>query len=519
MRSNSLCRAGVLIHNPLMQSIIALFLLATIFCGSAYGVGGDILGQYSHVLNGKQEAMAVAVDNDGTMIITGYTLDSYEDFFTIKIAADGNSMLWASPKTFDLSGGSDIAIGVVIDSQSNVIVTGSAFNGSDFDFHTIKYDGDDGSVIWQNTYNGPNGGHNYPKSIALDNLDNIYIGGYTPGTSGPDDFLVIKYNASGPIGGRPTWAKTYNNVSADNHDRVNAIAVSSGNPAYIAVTGISNNDVNFDVLTVKYDEDGTQIWAEIYPGSSNDDAGKDVKIDSSDDVIVTAEVYNGTFDIYTVKYTGNAASAVVDWQITYNGGNVDSPTSLILDSADNVYVTGTTWTSAGKTDIFTAKYYGTGVSKGSPAWPAKIYDSGDDNSDTPTGIALDSSSVYVTGYTHNSTRGDDDFRTIKYQRDNGNQSWTVAFDGGLNKNDKALGIGLSSSGDLYVAGWIDNTPATDYDFKAIKYNPGALNTPTNLVLTLVTENLVRLDWTVNSTGEEGFHVFRKIGAFDPWPDT
>ncbi|NMC59849.1 MAG: hypothetical protein GYA51_10785, partial [Candidatus Methanofastidiosa archaeon] len=56
---------------------------------------------------------------------------------TIKYDSSGNQ-IWA--KTYD-SGRDDYGLGVATDSQNNVIVTGEVYNGTNWDYCTIKYQG------------------------------------------------------------------------------------------------------------------------------------------------------------------------------------------------------------------------------------------------------------------------------------------------------------------------------------------------------------------------------------------
>jgi len=77
-----------------------------------------------------------------------------------------------------LSNSVDRALKVVRDDAGDIIVTGTTDdNLSAQDMLTIKYSGGDGSVIWQQRYNGPESGNDVPKGVAVDSSGNVVITG------------------------------------------------------------------------------------------------------------------------------------------------------------------------------------------------------------------------------------------------------------------------------------------------------------------------------------------------------
>lgn len=434
-----------------------------------YAKGGDIVWQSGDAQRGKQEARASAVDSSGNVIIAGYRnllASTDDDYCTVKFNSDG-TVAWRAFHKHNESGGSDQVTALVIDGNDDIIVTGYVWNGFNNDVHTIKYNGTNGAVIWQHTFNGAANGNDVATSIAIDKVnDIIYVGGYSQNTAGNDDYVILKYanGATGP-GNDPSTVITYNGP-ANGIDRVTSIATG---PDGVAVTGNSWNGHDFDYLTIKYDFNNVKLWEWRYLAPGNrDDTGRYVKIDSAGNVIVTGTATNALdYDIYTAKYCGsntpvlcgNKNAGELIWEKTYNNAFDDEPTALYVDAAGNVYITGYTWTLAGNNDIYTAKYNG---ATGALLWD-KIFDSGDGNTDvaTATGIIVDESGeVYVTGYT--ATAGNYDFRTIKYNKQNGNQLWQRSFNGVANKSDRTVGIGTSPVDKrVYVAGWSDKTTPLD----------------------------------------------------------
>lgn len=504
-------------HYWLLRTCVQAFFIAGLFLyvlpSAVFAAGGAPEWQYRDAQPGSQTAMAAAVDPvTGEMVITGYTDSNGDDFYTVKINAAGDGLAWTAP-AFDINGGEDRAVAVGIDSEGNVIVLGHVTNSSNnIDFYTVKYNGATGAVIWAKTYGGTSNGDDFAVALAIDYLNNIYVGGFTPGSNGKDDCLLIKYS---PDGSR-MWVKTYNNDAANDHDRITAV---TAGPDGVAFTGRTFNATESDILTVKYDFFGGKVWDTVRPGTYGNDEGVAVDMDSAGHVIVTGTVLNATLnnDIYTVKYDGAGGTVIPGMEKVYsdpNGGS-DQARALIVDEHDDIYVTGSTFTVSGLTDFVTIRYSGV---DGTEDWKP-LYSSGGNNTDIPTAMVVNEVSIYVTGYTHKAAAGDDDFTTVKYKKDNGSEQWPTAAtynNDTVNKDDVTVYIGLDMNGKVYVAGWSNKSPtaALDYDYYGIRYDPGDLNTPTGLTAATVDESTIGLSWTDNSLSpnETEFQIWRKVGA-------
>lgn len=486
-----------------------------VFLPLAHGAGGDLLWQAGDSRANMQTATAGVVDKEGNIIITGSDQSGSENIYTAKLKADGSGLLWSASK--DLNGGTDQGTDVVVDGNGDVVVCGYGFNGINYDIITIKYNGDTGAVIWQSTFNGAASGHDLPSAITVDNLNNVYVGGYSQNASGNDDLLIIKFGTAGPNpDGSPLWTVMLD-ASSGELDRLTDLTAGLNG---IAATGHTRNGTpNFDYLTVKYGFDGTLIWQKKLDSGSGDDLGKKVAMDAVGNVIVTGIYWNGANnDIRTVKYL--SANGTVDWTNTYNGPYADEPKDITVDAAGDAYLTGVTYTATGFNDIYTARITGSGASKGQTAWQ-NIYNSTSDNTDIGISIVVDEvGDVYVSGYTHKNLSGDDDFKIIKYKRGDGTILWQSSFNGAADKDDKAIVIGLSSAGDLFVGGWSDTwtASANDYDFYGVKLELGLINSPTGLSATTVSESEIALTWQDNSANEDGFKIERKTGEQGIWQE-
>ncbi len=212
-------------------------------------------------------ATAIAIDDSGYVYVTGYSVGSngYYDYVTLKYAGDGVEQ-WN--KRFDGPvNEDDKAIGIVVDKNQNVYVTGEAsvVSGSFVrDFATIKYN-KDGDSIWVKLYNGPGNSLDSPVDIAIDSIGNLYITGGSIGTgfSGYPDYATIKYDSNGDS----LWVQRYN--AADLQDQPEAIAVDKSGNVY--VTGNSQDSfTSSGSVTIKYSQTPIPVELEAFAATAED---------------------------------------------------------------------------------------------------------------------------------------------------------------------------------------------------------------------------------------------------------
>ena len=82
--------------------------------------------------------------------------------------------------------------------------------------------------------------------IAVDSANNLYITGYSPGTNSGNDIVTIKYDQSG----NQVWLQRYNGPG-NGDDEGNAIAVDNNGNVY--VTGYDTTAAGgTEIVTIKY---------------------------------------------------------------------------------------------------------------------------------------------------------------------------------------------------------------------------------------------------------------------------
>ncbi|MBI4546888.1 MAG: T9SS type A sorting domain-containing protein [Ignavibacteriae bacterium] len=206
----------------------------------------------------------------------------------------------------------------------------------------------------------------------------------------------------------------------------------------------------------------TRQWVARFSGGAKnkDNVATAMTLDDSGNVYVAGWVtrLSTGVDVGVVKYSPDGEKV---WEAFHSEStNEDKAYAMAVDSARNVYVTGSTRTSNGL-DYLTVKFN----SDGSSGW-AKTYNGPGDADDKAVAIAVnDSMNVYVTGWSMGFGTGFD-FATIKYDSD-GVEQWEKRLNGPGNGTDSALGLALRGFSDLFIVG---TSVDTSYDYTTIKYN-------------------------------------------------
>ncbi len=420
--------------------------------------------RYNDPANAVDRGYGFAVGGTGYLYVTGHSNNgSNDDYFTIKYNATTGDTTWTR-RYNGPDNGIDNAFGCAVDNSGNLFVTGISYNGSNFDYLTIKYNATTGDTIWTSRYNGPANSVDFAFGCAVDTAGNIYVTGSSKNGLN-DDYLTIKYNSTN---GDTVWTRRYNGP-ANNNDRTWRCVVDvSGN---LYVTGYSNNGSNNDYLTIKYNSTtGDTIWTRRYNSPANAaDNGNGCAIDASGNLYVTGYTNNGSNEDYlTIKYNSNTGDTI--WTRRYNGSanSLDNAFGCAVDTSGNLYVTG--YSSNGSNyDYLTIKYNST---TGDTIWTRR--DNGSANNyDYAFDCSVDGSGyLYVTGYSNNGSN--DDYLTIKFNKyslsilsPNGGETWP----GGLLQSIrwKEIGVGFSyynlllskNGGDTYIDTIASNISAAD----------------------------------------------------------
>jgi len=448
------------------QKIFVLFFLiiAVMPCILFGQVDKEWIARYTGKGSGIVDVKAGAVSSAGNIYIAGSVFNSatYDDYALIKYNASG-VLVWM--RTYDGEAHhQDKANAMTLDNEENIYITGGSENqvvGENIpttDYLTIKYNSS-GDIIWAARYRDQvkGLGFNEACAITVDDTGNVYITGSTGyqywwPTTGPD-YLTLKYDNNGTL----LWAVYYDDPY-HGYDNAKAIAIDGSGCVY--VTGSSWQGTNhYDITTVKYDTDGNQLWVQNYDGPSHSsETPSGLKLDSNGAIYV---VGSSEAHAVVIKYDSEGNQL---WADRYEPES--NITAFSLDTSGNLYVTGNQLNSSNNRDYLTIKYSSAGIR----IWTA-LYDGPINGMDYARAIAPGcNGEVYVTGFSEGNTNTIDslDYATIKYSS-NGSQAWAQRYNGAENGQDKAQVIAVDTACNAYVSGSSEET-ATIRNFATIKYN-------------------------------------------------
>ncbi len=305
---------------------------------------------------------------------------------------------------------------------------------------------------WVARYKGPSGGAEWVYDIAVDGSGNVYVTGKSFNDTPYDySYVTVKYDNDG----NELWVARYDGPGGDD-DVAQAIAVDGYGNVY--VTGKSYNSLHEDYAyaTIKYDGDGSELWVARYDGAGvEDDDGRAIAIDGSGNVYVTG---SSGGDYATIEYDSNGNQL---WAARYEGspGSDDGAVGIALDGSGNAYVAGTS-----QGDYAALKY----DSNGNQIWVARYDNSGGD--DTAKAMALDGAgNVYVTGRSYSSSSYQYEYATVKFDSE-GNQPWAAGCQGLECGAGEPVAVAVDGSGNVYVTGRCYDHRTLLYGYATVKYD-------------------------------------------------
>jgi hypothetical protein len=275
----------------------------------------------------KDRTYKILIDSSDYIYAAGRA-EGEDGYFLAKYSPDSNTPIWLiDTNSYSLS----------LDNNGNPYLGGDSVR---------KYS-PDGNLVWEANYPGVSLWH----LIATDYNNNVYaVGNY-------DNSVLAKFDSNG---NGPVWVNDYNNLVYDmvidknnfiylaGSERVSKFTSDSNEPVWVdkrgdaeffSVTTDHNNkiivtgfDFDIGIITLfKYSPDSNiPLWEAGYSG--NVFLPLDIAVDKYDDIYIMGWDY---YDInsFTVKYESDGNFV---WDRCY----IMYPKELVLDSSNNVYVTG-----------------------------------------------------------------------------------------------------------------------------------------------------------------------------------
>ena len=298
----------------------------------------------------------------------------------------------------------------------------------------------------------------------------------------PSNGFAVRAGQSGTSGGDEGRSIA---VDAQGNSYVSGTFYFADGPSTGTTPSIAN------IFVAKYSPDGSLLWQHLI-GSTADDRGRSIAVDSSSNVYVTG-AFQGTVDfnpssgVKTLKSSGNFdifvlkldTNGVYQWAQKYGASGLDFGEDIAVDAANNILVTGQfsskvdfdpsavtlNLTSAGNTDAFVLKL----APNGTTIWAKRV---GGSSVDRGSGIATDTSNnVYVTGAfsgtadfnpgtgtTNLASAGQTDVFILRLTATG---DYSLAKRVGGSSADEGLDVDVDASGSIYTTGYF--RASADFD--------------------------------------------------------
>ena len=268
--------------------------------------------------NGKKVVVSSHYRVDGKKV--GFEIGNYDLRATLVI----DPLIYS---TYVGGSGADISESIALDSENNVYVTGrtgssdfpttpgcfnDSYNGGELFVFKLNSNGSD--LVYSTFVGGSGFGGDISESIAVDSDMNVYVTGHTSHSDFPTtpgcfddsyedngDVFVFKLNSDGS----DLIYSTY--VGGGGMDDGNSIIVDSENNAYIAgatsssdfpTTNGSYNESHSganDVFILKLNQDGSDLIYSTYVGGCGGDGGGSIVLDSANNAYITGSTSSSDF--------------------------------------------------------------------------------------------------------------------------------------------------------------------------------------------------------------------------------
>lgn len=230
------------------------------------------------------------------------------------------------------------------DDSGNIYLTGFDNISGSLDSFTMKIDSE-GNISWNRHFTGPL--NEEGSGIALDSNKNVYSVGKTNSYgNGSYDMLLIKYNNDGDM----IWNVTLGDIGVDSGID---IAISDSDEIYVAGSSDSYSGGDTDIWLVRFDVDGNMIW-NVTEGSSGEDSATGVELDSEGNVYVTGTTTSSSPQVqWILKYANNGTKMI---ERSFSLADYEGYSRFAINSRDELYLLGGYSYDGSNNDISLLKY-------------------------------------------------------------------------------------------------------------------------------------------------------------------
>ncbi len=419
-----------------MKSLISYLLLALALPLQAQ-VHQAWIARHTLSPTGTNQAVAMALDRDGNIIVSGHGNSTNGDFDYVALKYSPNgSLLWQARYA---GTGDDQVRSMKVDGEGNTLLTGTSIS--------VKY-GTNGVEKWTAPYGG--------RGVAVDPSGDVYVTGFDE-----TNFATVKLHRDA---GTNLWLRTDKVLPGQRGGDVShVIAVNSESNVFVSGKVVCYSDPRFIYLnrrTLSYNTEGGLRW-EAGPDTLDVCAYFSVNmrtlaVTASGEVIEAGELSEAIF-IRKLSAAGDVLWNVSLYSQPIRLGILKSATT---DNYGFVYVAGYAF------DHFQSYF---AIQKlhpsGTNMWLA-TYTAGPGIKSANVISFDDVGNVYATGQTPGPNTGND-YTTIKYSP-SGQELWVQRYDGPAHGDDVATAIAVAPDGSVYVTGW-STTSSNLIEITTIKY--------------------------------------------------
>lgn len=363
------------------------------------------------IVGSSQEDIAHSIKMyEGKYYIVGTTrkdAQSAQDYYLIRLRSNGTvekRFRFGFPRH-------DVGNQVIVD-QDGVFIFGSAYDWGfpNVDMHLFKIN-ENGEPDWEKFYGteyqdlGLNAIRTRDGGFGLIGNSNSQLDG--------GDFFIVKTDAQGNM----QWQKMFGPKYVDY-----GFSLVENNSGEFVLAGTENGfylptQTDFvthdsDALLIKIDKEGNELWYKKFGGTSHDWA-KDIIIAPEDGYFVCGSTQSfgaGSFDVLLMKLDENGNEI---WKRTFGGPEFEYGEKLTLGADGNLYIAATSasFSNDHKPDHYIIK---TDLD-GNTIWTKVL---GTDDSDyTSALLATPDSGIVFTGWTKNGSIGKADIVFYKISKD------------------------------------------------------------------------------------------------------